>query len=526
MALLLVPQGVAYAALAGMPLVTGIYASLLPGLVAVLWGSSARLSVGPTALTCLLVAASLAPLAALGGPQWIELAVWLALLSGLLQVVLGWLRFGLLLNVVSSPVLTGFTQAAAVLIILTQIPALLGGGGNWSAFMARPQFHTLSASFGLASLAALLIIARAWPRFPAIILIVAAAAAISHAIGFERGGGAVIGALPAGLPSLYVPSWLPWATLGQLIVPALVIALVSYLETASSAKIENRRAGRRWDQDQDLIGQGLAKIASGFSGAFPTSTSFSRSAIGLVAGTTGWTMVFTVAAVLIVLLFFMPALYHVPRSVLAAIVIAAVASLISPAVFTRLWRMSRPEALTGAITFAVTLLAAPQLYWGVLVGLLLGLGHFLYHRLNPRIIEVGRHDDGRLRDRARWNLPPLAPDLYALRIDDQLDFASASAFERAIDEHLASHPEVRHVCLFAQPINRIDVTGLETFSQVRRKLEQRGIVLHVCGLKHPAEVRLRRAGELAEGPYLRLYATESDALAALVPRRPAEPVPE
>ncbi len=514
--LMVIPQGVAYAQLAGMPLVTGIYASLLPALVAVLFSASARLSVGPTALTCLMVFTSLAPLAEPGSPQWVELAVWLALLSGLLQVVLGLFRFGWLLNLINSPVLMAFTQAAAVLIITSQLPALLGFKAGWGDMLRAPAIDPLATVFGLGALA-LLVAARRWkPTFPGVLIIVAVAAALSYATGFATRGGAVVGPLPQGLPTPYLPGWPGWHTLGQLLLPTLVVTLVSFLETASSAKVDSQRKGERWDQDQDLIGQGLAKIASGFSGAFATSSSFSRSALNLYAGAqTGWATVFSVGVVLLALLLFTPVLRFVPQAVLAAIVVAAVMGLIKPREFVRLWRISRVETAIAAATFVVTIVAAPALYWGVLTGVLMALSLFLYQRLHPRIIEVGLHPDGSLRDRHLWHLPPLAPHTYALRMDAALDFATASQFERNLTEHLTAHPDTRHVCLFAQPINRIDATGAEVFVRVLNLLWARKVTMHLAGLKLPAERVLLAAGALAPHPLLHTYRTDAEALAAL-----------
>ncbi|HPZ55853.1 SulP family inorganic anion transporter [Ottowia sp.] len=514
--LMVIPQGVAYAQLAGMPLVTGIYASMLPALVAVLFSASARLSVGPTALTCLMVFASLTPLAAPGSAQWVELAVWLALLSGLLQVVLGAFRFGWLLNLINSPVLMAFTQAAAVLIITSQVPALLGFKVAWGNMLRHPAIDPLAAAFGLGALA-LLMLARRWkPTFPGVLVIVVATAALSYAIGFEARGGAVVGPLPQGLPALYVPGWPGWQVLGQLVLPTLVVTLVSFLETASSAKVDSQRKGERWDQDQDLIGQGLAKIASGLSGAFATSSSFSRSALNLYAGAqTGWATVFSVGVVLLALLLFTPVLRHVPQAVLAAIVVAAVLGLIKPREFGRLWRISRVETAIAVATFAVTLAAAPALYWGVLTGVLMALSLFLYQRLHPRIIEVGLHPDGSLRDRHLWQLAPLAPDTYALRMDAALDFATASQFERNLTEYLTAHPGTRHVCLFAQPINRIDATGAEVFTRVLGLLRSRQVTLHIAGMKLPAERVLQAAAALSPHPLLRTYRTDAEALSAM-----------
>ncbi|WP_180682293.1 SulP family inorganic anion transporter [Tepidicella baoligensis] len=514
--LMVIPQGVAYAALAGMPLVTGIYAAMLPALIAVLFGASQRLSVGPTALTCLLVSASLAGLAEPGSAQWVSLAVWLALLSGLLQVVLGLVRFGWLLNLVNTPVLMAFTQAAAVLIIGSQLGGLLGWSGPPPDGAWWQAVHGPSLAFGLGSLALLMAVRRWKPAFPSVLLIVLGAAGLSHWMGFADGGGRVVGHLPGGLPMPYLPDWPGWAVLGQLAVPVLVISLVSFLETAASAKIDNARRGLPWDRDQDLVGQGLAKIASGLSGAFPTSSSFSRSALYLYAGAqTGWATVFSAGIVAAALLWLLPVLSAVPQAVLAAIVVVAVVGLLKPMEFRRLWAISRVEATTAAATFLITLLTAPQIYWGVLAGVLMALSHFLYQRLHPRIIEVGLHADGRLRDRHLWRLPPIAPHTYALRMDAELDFGSASALERAITDHLATHPETKRVVLLAQPINRIDATGVEVFARLRNQLAAQQREWWLVGVKLPVEQVLRAAGELDDTGALRMLATEDDLRAAL-----------
>ncbi|BDU53923.1 SulP family inorganic anion transporter [Limnohabitans sp. INBF002] len=514
--LMVIPQGVAYAALAGMPLITGIYASLLPALVAVLFSASPRLSVGPTALTSILIAASLSGMAAPGSAEWINLTVWLSLMTGLLQVVLGFARFGWLLNLVSSPVLMAFTQGAGVLIISSQLPALLGFQHGWSTLLTGTGMDWASLAFGLVTLV-LLVVARRWrPTFPTVLVVVLGAAGLSWALGLEASGTAVVGALPQGLPALFVPSVIEWDIFKQLVLPTLVITLVSFLETASSAKVDNDRSGKRWDQDQDLIGQGLAKVASGLCGAFPTSSSFSRSALNLYAGAqSAWATIFSVAVILVILLFFTAVLQPVPQSVLAAIVVAAVLGLIKPRAFAQLYKIDRVEAATAVVTFVITLLSAPRLYWGVLAGVVMGLSHFLHTRLHPRIIEVGLHPDGSLRDRHLWKLPPLAANLYALRMDAELDFAAASTLERAVMEHLSQHPNVAHVCLFALPINRIDATGVESLAKLETMLRERGISLHISGMKLPVETVLRRAGCLQAHAGLHLYRTDAEAIQQL-----------
>jgi SulP family sulfate permease len=515
-ALVMVPQAVAYAGLAGMPLVTGLYTCLVPALLAVLFGSATRLSVGPAALTCVLIGASLNGLAEPGSAEWVSLAVWLSLLSGGLQLLLGLGSYGWLINLVSNPVMTGFTQAAALLIMASQVPALLGvKAWSWNPQTWAAWLTNWPALWGLSSLLLLLVLRRYKPRWPGVMLVMAAASAIGYLSDYQAHG-AVVGLLPSGLPAVYFPNWPGWDVLSQLWLPAMVIALVSFLETASSARIECQRDGKRWDDSTELFAQGLAKLASALSGSFPTSTSFSRSALMLYAGArSGWAVVFSVGFVLLALMFLMPALQFVPKSVMAAAVIVAVMNLFQPRQFLKVWEIDRIEAMTAGVTFVITLLTAPRIFWGVLTGVLLGLSHFLHTRLHPRIIEVGLHPDGSLRDRHLLNLPPLAPHLFAVRMDAELDFAAASSFERNLSEHLSKHPDVKHICLFAHPINRIDVSGVETFMQMRKQLTSRNITLHISGIKLPVQNTLAKAGALLPVEGLRFYRTDAEAVKAL-----------
>jgi sulfate permease, SulP family len=518
-ALLMIPQAVAYASLAGMPLVTGLYAAAWPALIGVMFGGSTRLSIGPSALTCVLISSSLTGMAVPGSAEWVQLAIWLALLAGGVQLLLGLIQSGWLMNLISSPVMTGFTQAAALLVMFSQLPALLGLTPQWSSHITQDPMqalHVPTLVFGMAGLAALLLAKRFAPRLPAIMLLVAASALCSVALGFSTVlGGAVVGTLPEGWASWTWPTWPGTEALAKLFVPAMVIALVSFLEAASSARTEHQRDGTLWNNNQDLVGQGLAKITSALFGSFATGVSFSRSAIYQQAGArTAWSVVFTTGFVLLTMPL-LSLLHHVPRAALAAIVVLAVLSLVKPSAFVTMWRINRVEAATALATFVITLASTPQIHWGVLAGVVLTLAHFLHTRLHPRIIEVGMHPDGTLRDRHLWRLPLLGPRVLALRMDAELDFASAQALEARIQSELAQHPDTQHLCLFAQPINRIDITGVESFVQLRRQLTQRGIVLHLCGLKLPIEQVLRQAQAIEPGPHFELYRTEQQALDAL-----------
>lgn len=514
--LMLLPQGVAYAALAGMPLITGIYASIIPAAIAILFSPSPRLGVGPTALSALLIGASLTGMAEPGSAHWVALAAWMAILAGLLQWALGMVKAGWLLNLVTSPVLVGFTQAAALLILVSQLPTLLGLRSSWSAVLHSPSIYLFdwqSIAYGVVSMAALMVSKKWRPAFPSTIVIIALTGLVSWASDFADRGGAVVGYLPSGLPHFQWPGMLSWEEFGGLVMPVLVISLVSFLETASSAQVEHQQAGTRWNENQDLIAQGLSKISAGLFGSFATSASFSRSAVNMLAGAkTGYANVLSILLVIAVVLWFIPWLYHVPQAALAAIVITAVLNLIKPQAILRLFRISRVEGFISVATLLLTILTAPRMYWGVLAGIVLSLGYFLYQHLHPRIIEVGLHSDGSLRSRKLWQLPPLAPGLIALRMDADLDFAAASALENYATNTWQQNPEAQHLALLTQSINTIDITGVETFARLLLLVAKRGGVLHVVGLKLPAEQRLQRAGMLIASPHLRLYRTDAEFL--------------
>jgi len=377
-AVVAVPQALAYAQLAGVPPHLGLYAGFVPTIVAALWGSCAQLSTGPVALTALLTAASLAPFAVQGSAAWVTLAVLLALMSGVVQWAAGLMRAGRIIERMPSDVILGFVNAAAVMIIVSQLPALLGVPGPGrpglpaavqGLFQQLDALHPPTVGFALVSLAVLFGVRALWPRFPAALVLSVAAILVSAALGFEHAGGAVVGDLPAGLP---MPSW-PTADAAQLalLVPAaLAIAVVSFVEVLSSSRVIAARTGQPWDVDRELVGQGLAKVASGVFGAFPVSASFSRSALNYAArAQTPWASVVCALLVAVALLFATQALHHLPKAVLAAVIISAVVNLLSPREMATLLRRERSRGLTALVTFVATLASAPHIHYGLLVGL-------------------------------------------------------------------------------------------------------------------------------------------------------------
>jgi SulP family sulfate permease len=376
-AVVAIPQALAYAQLAGVPPHLGLYAAFVPTVVAALFGASAQLSTGPVALTALLTAASLAAFADPGTEAWVALAVALSLGAGLMQAAAGFARLGRMVERLPASLMLGFVNAAALVILLSQLPTMLGlrvppGIGVVESVRALlaglPSASAATAAFGIASVVALLGLRRVVPRLPAALVVSVVAIAVSASIGYASRG-AVVGELPAGLP---VPAWptLDGAAALALLPAMLLVAVISFIEVASSAQVIAARTGVAWNVNQELVGQGLAKLASGLFGAFPVSGSFSRSALNLSAGArTAWASIVAAALVGVALMFAADALHHLPTAVLAAVIISAVGGLLTPLALARTWRVSPGDAAIAWVTLLATLLSAPRIHYGLLAGL-------------------------------------------------------------------------------------------------------------------------------------------------------------
>jgi SulP family sulfate permease len=526
--LVLVPQALAYATLAGMPPHTGLYAALLPSIIGMLWGSSPLLAVGPVALTSILVFGSLSSLAAPETGEWIALAIWLALYSGLFQLLLGLFRMGSIANLVSQPVVTGFINAAAVIIMLSQLPQLLGVSFHPRQWTVPAEFITLSrgtsitAVFGCSAVLLLYLLRRFAPRLPGVLLVTVLGILASRLFDYAARGGAIVGDLPADLPSLALPPAISFDSHRELWLGALILAIVSFTEAMSSCRVIARKQRERWDENQELIGQGLAKMTSGLCGAFPVSGSISRSALNLYAGaTSAWASLVAALCVLFSLLFLTGFIHDLPYSVLAAMIIVPVFNLLDFGAFRRLFHISRDDAAVAAVTFIVTLSFSPRLHFGVFAGLGLTMVTFLYRRAHPRIIEVALHADGTLRDRARFNLPPLTPDLLAVRMDSALNFLTAAALERFIVERQGADPRVRRVLLSASGINDIDASGVDVLEALALNLQAQNVELNLAAVKKQVWEVMERAGLIALIGEQHLFATDREAVQALASSGPA-----
>lgn len=520
--LVLVPQALAYAALAGMPLHTGLYAALLPGIIGMLWGSSPLLAVGPTALSSILVFGSLAALATPGTDNWVTLTIWLALYSGVIQMLLGAFKTGKITYLVSQPVVTGFINAAALIIILSQLPSLLGldVSGGWlpalSDLLTPSPAQGITMAFGLVSLGLLLFFKRVLPSLPGALIITVLGITASWLLDYASFGARIVGTLPQSLPDLSLPPAITLDSHRELLPAALILALLSFTEAMSSARVLARKRNENWDENQELIGQGMAKISSGFCGAFPVSGSFSRSALNLYAGAqTVWSNLVSVVCVLFSLLFLTEVLAYLPYSVLAALIILPVLNLLEPVAFKRLYLISRGDGWVALITLAATLVFMPRLHLGVFAGVGMTMALYLYRRTRPRVIEVAEHADGTMRDRQRFDLDPVAPDVLAVRMDAALDFLTGATLERFIHEGRADRSGVRRVLLCANGINDIDASGVDAMESLHASLKSEDIALHVSAVKKQVWDVLDRAGAIDKLGRSRFYPTDRLAIAAL-----------
>ena len=501
--LVAIPQSLAYARLAGVPAYWGLYAALIPTIVGALFGSSRQLSTGPVAMTSLLTAASVAPLAAADTQSFYSCVILLALLSGLFQILMGAFRLGAILNFLSHPVLMGFINAAALIIGLAQLPTLLRIKAPQSSHFLLDilrviqhigSMHALSLAFGVTAIAMIVVLKKFAPRLPGVLITVAVLTLTSYYIGFAHIGGEVVGAIPKGLPSFSIPA-LDLQKAMALTPAAFIIALVSFMEAMSSSKVISNNTGLPWDENKELVGQGLAKLAAAFCHSLPVSGSFSRSALNLASNArTGLSSVISAICVLITLLFLTPLLYHLPKPVLAAIIMVAVVGLINFRVIVHAWRVSRDDGIASVVTFAATLAFSPSIQNGILVGIGLSLGLMLYRMMRPRITRLGVNGDGTLGDAKRHDLPALHHRLGAIRFDGALRFINVSEFEKALLEMQRSNPEINTILISCAGINDIDASGVDMLSKLIVRFSSKDVCLCFSGFKEHVQDVIEKSG--------------------------------
>ena len=488
-ALVLVPQSMAYAQLAGLPAYYGLYASFLPGIVAALFGSSRQLATGPVAVVSLMTNAALEPLA-LTPDMYVAYAIALALMVGIFQVVLGALRLGVLVDFLSHPVVIGFTNAAAIIIATSQLSKIFGvvvdkGEHHydtvWNVIVAATsETHMPTLAMGLLAIAIMALLKKFTPKLPNVLIAVVITTLLSIFLDYEDAGGKVVGVVPAGVTMPSIPTGLSWDILVQLITTAVIISIIGFMEAISIAKAMAARTRQRLDPNQELIGQGLSNLVSGLFQGYAVSGSFSRSAVNINAGAiTGFSAVVTGLAVGATLMFLTPLLYHLPQATLAAVIMMAVINLVKIEPIIYAWRVQPHDGIVAIVTFVLTLIVAPHLETGIVTGVLLSLGLFLFRTMRPRISVLSRDPDGTLRDSEVRQLAT-CDNISIIRFDGPLFFANTGYFNDTILDRVASKPGLRFVIIDAEGINEIDATGEEMLHELDKRLQSAGIELLIA----------------------------------------------
>ena len=523
-ALVLIPQSMAYAQLAGLPVVIGLYASFLPVILGALWGSSHHLQTGPVAMTSLLTATALLPLAAPETAEYVALAAVLALLLGVIRLLIGFFRLTVIANFLSKPVMDGFIHAGVLVIASSQVSKLFGLqmarsdfylGDVWNLILDLPQTNLFALILGVISILLLVFLKRWIPKFPAALAVVVITTVWVRFSGWAElatNPVGVVGEIPKGLPSFTGVSF-DGQVLLKLLPGALAITFIGFMEMCGVSKAVAAKSKQSLDLDQEMIGQGLAAISSGFSGGYPISGSFSRTALNFSAGAvSGMSSVFTGLIVALFLLFLTGTLYDLPTAALGAIIMVAVVKLLNFRQLASYWKISRREGATAWVTFFATLLFAPQLQNGILVGAALSIFFYLFSAMKPNVTLLARSDDGLWCEPAPDG-PVVDPAFPVLRFDGRLFFANTSYFEKAVLDVQENYPDAQCITIDASGINAMDVSGVETIEELSEALQENGVSLIFCGVKPAVRSVLENVDRYAVGSENRFFDRLDDARA-------------
>ncbi|WP_138934772.1 SulP family inorganic anion transporter [Roseovarius arcticus] len=518
--IMLIPQSLAYALLAGLPPETGIYASIAPIVLYTVFGTSRALAVGPVAVVSLMTAAAVGEVAQAGTAGYAVAALTLAGLSGAMLLFLGIFRLGFLANFLSHPVIAGFITASGILIAVSQlryifgidggghtlpemlmslgrnidglnIPTLiLGAGATAFLFWVRKGLKPLLQKTGLPE-GAVNILSKAGP-----VLAIAVTTAATAMFGLGERGVAIVGTVPQGLPPLTLPSFAP-DLVGALLLPALLISIIGFVESISVAQTLAAKKRQRIDPDQELIGLGAANVGAALTGGFPVTGGFSRSVVNYDAGAqTQAAGAYTAAGLLVASLFLTPLIYFLPKATLAATIIVAVLSLVDLSILKRTWIYSKADFAAVFITIALTLGLGVEA--GVSAGVAVSILIHLYRSSRPHMAVVGRvpgTEHFRNIDRHKVETQD---DIISLRVDESLYFANARFLEDRIYDMVANQPAVRHVILMCPAVNEVDMSALESLEAINARLRDLNVSFHLSEVKGPVMDRLERSHFLSQ----------------------------
>ncbi len=513
--IMLIPQSLAYALLAGMPPEAGIYASIAPIVLYAIFGTSRALAVGPVAVVSLMTAAAVGNIAEAGTAGYVVAALTLAFLSGVMLLALGVFRLGFLANFLSHPVIAGFITASGILIAASQLRHILGidGGGHTlieivqGLFENLGQINLITLALGLSATGFLFWVRRGLkpllvrmgfgPQMadigaktgPVLAIVVTTLAVWAFDLGAQ--GVAIVGEVPQSLPPLTLPSFSP-ALLSQLFAPALLISIIGFVESISVAQTLAAKKRQRIDPDQELIGLGAANIGAAFTGGFPVTGGFSRSVVNYDAGAeTPAAGAFTAVGLALAALFLTPLIHYLPKATLAATIIVAVLSLVDFSILKRAWAFSRADFAAVTVTILLTLIFGVEA--GVTAGVATSVLVHLYKTSRPHMAVVGRvpgteHFRNVLRHEVETQ-----PHVLSLRVDESLYFPNARFLEDQLSRFAAEKPALTDVVLMFPAVNEIDLSALESLEAINARLKDAGIRLHLSEVKGPVMDRLKRS---------------------------------
>ncbi|MDP2015812.1 SulP family inorganic anion transporter [Hydrogenophaga sp.] len=536
--IMLIPQSLAYAMLAGLPPEVGLYASVAPLLLYAVFGTSRVLAVGPVAVVSLMTAAAIGQHAVAGTPEYWAVAITLAFLSGLLLLAMGLLRLGFLANFLSHPVISGFISASGILIAASQLKTLMGvkaEGHNFvdlsvSLLSQLGQVHGLTLAIGAATVAflfwvrsglkPLLLRAGLTPRVADVVAktgpvaAIAATTLLTWGLDWQAQGVKIVGAVPQGLPPFTLPLW----DLGlwqQLLVPALLISVVGFVESVSVGQTLAAKRRQRIEPDQELVALGSSNLSAAFTGGFPVTGGFARSVVNFDAGAqTPAAGVFTAIGITLASLFLTPALFYLPQATLAATIVVAVLSLVDFSILRKTWNYARSDFFAVVATLVATLAVGVET--GLVVGVGVSLALYLYRTSRPHMAEVGLVAGTEHFRNVQRHTVVVSPRVLSLRVDESLYFANSRALEDRINNAVAHRPGLEHVVLQCSAINDIDASALESLEAIDQRLRGAGLQLHLSEVKGPVMDRLKNT-ELLHGLSGRVFLTHYQAIHELSP---------
>lgn len=501
---MLIPQGMAYAMIAGLPPIYGLYTAIIPTIVYALFGSSRHVSVGPVAMDSLILVAGASAFAAIGTEEYLVIAVALTLIVGLIQMSMGFLRLGFIANFLSKPVILGFTFAAAVIISIKQFKYLFGveaisaKGLFYEFFFYVTNFdrvHLPTLALSSCCLVLLVIGKKLIPKVPVSLLVVIIGILVSYAMKLEQTGVSLVGYLPSGLPDFALPaiSGLPWDRLGPL---AFTLALMGFVEIYSiGQRLQSKHKSEyEIDANRELIGLGLANLAGSFFRTFPATASFSRSAVNESSGAkTGVASLFSALIVILTLLFLMPVFKYLPHAVLGSIIFVAVLGLIDFKLARSLWHNDKYDFAMLLSSFLGTLVLGIE--WGIGVGILISLLVLVYKTSTPHMAVLGRVEGTNyFRNLDRFDSAIDDPNIAILRFDARLFFANVGSLKSKVEELIDQKPTTTKFVLDAQSIIDVDSSGLEGLQDIAQNLNDRNIEFHMASIIGPVRDKLFKSG--------------------------------